>query len=129
MFNFPSLAAMINNEEESEDNKNSSKHVEHVEHGQGSTEKIDDAKSTSGSTGLESSVATLRVDSSVNEANSGSGHTTVVDEPQLSITTQNSTPEVMITPETPAALDNDGEEGKQLGSGWTGEVATREITQ
>jgi hypothetical protein len=128
MFNFPSLAAMINNEEESEDSKNSSKHVEHVEHGQGSSEKFEDAKSTTGSTGLESSVATLRVDSSVNEANTGTGHTTIV-EPQISTTIQNSTPEVMITPETPAAVDTDGEEGKQLGSGWTGEVATREITQ
>jgi len=126
MFNFPSLAAMISNEEESEDSKNSSKHVEQVGHG--STEKIEDAKSTTGSSGLESSIATLRLDSSVNEANTETRYTTVV-EPQISTTTQDATPEVMITPETPAAVENGGEEGKQLGSGWTGEIATREITQ
>lgn len=117
MFNFPSLAAMISIEEGTEDNKTGLGHVMHVEGEPSSSNKIDNATS---STGLESSIATLKVDSTGKQANENTKSTT----PLVSHST---TPEVMITPETPAAMHHDEEEGKQLG--WTQEVSRRGITQ
>ncbi|TVY85033.1 Protein sip5 [Lachnellula suecica] len=120
MLNFTSLAAMISSEEHSDENKNSSNHVEHVEHGQSSSEKTEEKSNT----GLESSIATLKVDSSVNTNNgSEQGRQTTL------LESQNTTPEVMVTPETPAALDHEEDGGKQLGSGWSEEVAARQVTQ
>lgn len=126
MFNFPSLAAMIS----SEDSKASANHVEHVEGGASSNEKAEEKSEEKSTTGLESSIATLRVDNSAQRENENSRRTTLLDS-QIATPAQTSTPQLTITPETPS-LDHGDADSKQLGSGsgWREEeVPAREITQ
>jgi hypothetical protein len=121
MFNFQSLAAMIGNEDNKEDREDAAKHIEYLSGGESS--KNNNAEGTS-HTGLEESVATLKVDNSngiESTANADSRQTTLL-EPHPT------TPEVTLTPETPAATSHADHDGKQLG--WTGtEQVAREITQ
>ncbi|TAQ90582.1 hypothetical protein B7494_g1113 [Chlorociboria aeruginascens] len=109
MFNFRSLAAMIGDEEDKAD---AARHVEHLSSGERSKQG---SQGEGSSTDLEESIATLKVDfkpigSSIQSA-STSRQATIVE-------SQNTTPEVMVTPETPAALTRSDEDGKQLGSDW-----------
>jgi len=117
MFNFRSLAAMIGDDDD--DKADAAKHIEHLSEGQGES-SLDQGEGTTSL--LEESVATLKVENSnPNPANVNQGRTTHL-EPQ------GTTPELMITPVTPAAMSNGEHDGKQLGTGWTAELA-REITQ
>jgi hypothetical protein len=120
MFNFQSLAAMIGHDEE--DKEDAANHIEHLEGGNGEGSR-NDSREENSSTGLEESIATLKVDGlklNGSSENEKSRQTTLL-EPQRM------TPEVMITPETPAATNHGEEDGKQLGVGWNG--VTQEITQ
>ncbi|KAE8453774.1 hypothetical protein EG329_009286 [Mollisiaceae sp. DMI_Dod_QoI] len=120
MFNFQSLAAMIG-EDGKEDQEDAAKHIEHLgECGQSSRNASRDE-----STEMDESVATLRVDNIKHHLANGEGGIAKQATPQ---DPQRTTPELMITPETPAASNHGDEDGKQLGAGWTAEVA-REITQ
>ena len=119
MFNFQSLAAMIGHDEE--DKEDAARHIEHLEGGNG--ESSGPIHETSSATGLEESVVTLRVNGpnlNGSPENNKTGQTTLL-EPQRT------TPEVMITPETPAAINHGEDDGKQLGAGWDG--VAQEITQ
>ncbi|TVY27371.1 Protein sip5 [Lachnellula hyalina] len=120
IFNFTSLAAMIS----SEDTKNSSTHIEHIESGPSSS---DNARENA-STGLESSIATLKVDNPAKEGTQEARQTTLLHS-QTATPVQTPTPEVMITPETPSGTHDD-DDGKQLGSGWrSDEVVSSVVTQ
>jgi len=125
MFNFRSLAAMIGDEEG--ENKDISRHIDHLEnYGSGGGESSKNGISEgSTNTPLEESVATLRVDVS------NTGATDPEERRQKTILEpQWSTPEVMVTPVTPAALSSRDDDGKQLGAAWSHErCGTREITQ
>lgn len=120
MFNFQSLAAMIG--EDDDDKADAAKHIEHLNGGESSTDRAEGTTSV-----LEESVATLKIENmptakeAAKEAEAD-GQTTLL-EPQRT------TPEVMVTPVTPAARHQDEHDGKQLGSGWSEEIAAREITQ
>jgi hypothetical protein len=123
MFNFQSLTAMINNEDEKADKD----HVEIADEG-GESSRQNSRENTSGTAldgmnGLEESIATLKVEDSQFKGNGDaeSRQTTLL-EPQRT------TPEVMLTPETPAAINHGDDDGKQLGSNWNRE-STTEITQ
>jgi hypothetical protein len=117
MFNFQSLAAMIGSEDE--DKADAAKHIEYLNGGIGESSSLRE-----GSTSLlEESVATLKIDKSKEEAReTDAGRQTTLLEPQRT------TPEVMVTPVTPAAMNNGEHDGKQRGAGWT-EDCGREITQ
>ena len=123
MFNFQSLTAMINNEDEKADKE----HVENADES-GESSRQNSRENTSatgldGMNGLEESIATLKVEDSHFKGNGDaeSRQTTLL-EPQRT------TPEVMLTPETPAAINHGDDDGKQLGSNWNRE-STTEITQ
>lgn len=119
MFNFRSLAEMIGSEDRNDDDKqDAAKHIEYLNGGEGEGSDIR-SQNEKESTALEESVATLKVNSS-SSVDASERQTTLL-EPQ------HTTPEVMLTPETPAAANDDGED-KQLGSGWSEQI-TREITQ
>jgi hypothetical protein len=122
MFNFRSLAAMIGDDEE--DKADAAKHIEHLNSGPAES-SIDKGEGTTSL--LEESVATLKVENSnpVKETaqEAAVGRQTTLLQPQPT------TPEVMVTPVTPAALNHGDHDGKQLGAGWTEEHAAREITQ
>jgi len=123
MFNFRSLAAMIGNEDDKEDREDAAKHIEHLKCG-GESSRDPSEEGTSHTTGLEESVATLKVDNSngiENTANSYNRQTTLL-EPHRT------TPEVTLTTETPAATSHSQDDGKQLGAGWAEQIG-REITQ
>ncbi|KUJ20351.1 uncharacterized protein LY89DRAFT_666037 [Mollisia scopiformis] len=122
MFNFQSLAAMIG-EDGKEDQEDAAKHIEHLgDGGQGSRHASQDEGT---STGMEESIATLKVDN-VNHY-MANGDSEIARQTTL-LEPQRTTPEVMITPVTPAATNHGDDDAKQLGSGWTGEVSA-EITQ
>ena len=122
MFNFQSLAAMIGSEDNKEDREDAAKHIEYLSGG-GESSRSNSAGGAS-HTGLQESVATLKVDNSngiESTAHADSRQTTLL-EPHRT------TPEVTLTPETPAASTHDDHDGKQLG--WTGtKQIAREITQ
>lgn len=122
MFNFQSLAAMIG-EDGKEDQEDAAKHVEYLgDAGQSSRHASQDEGI---SNGMEESVATLKVDNASHYLANGDGETarqTTLLESQIT------TPEVMLTPETPATENHGDDNAKQLGAGWTDEI-TREITQ
>lgn len=123
MFNFQSLAAMIGKDDK-EDKEDAAKHVEYLnghDNGQPSKPEIREDPS---STGLEESVATLKVDKSTIHEGMGNGEA----KQGTFLEPQRTTPEVMITPETPAAVSHGQDDAKQLGAGWS-EGVTREITQ
>ena len=118
LFNFQSLAAMIGHDEE--DKEDAAKHVEHLNGGEGSTDCEQGSIAL-----LEESIATLRVDDQTSGGKileSEANHHINLLEPQRI------TPELMITPVTPAATNHDEDDGKQLGAGWTEQVS-KEITQ
>jgi hypothetical protein len=123
MFNFQSLAAMIGAEDGDEDDKqDAAKHIEHLNGGKSSDRRFASDDET---LALAESMATIRV----NNSNSNNGPKSSQESgPTTLLESQHSTPEVKLTPETPAALDDRAEEDKQLGAGWTEQV-TREITQ
>lgn len=117
LFNFQSLAAMIGHDDE--DKEDAAKHIEHLNGGESSA-------SREGSTSLlEESIATLKVDDS--QTNGTTQESDANKQPTL-LEPQRTTPEVLITPVTPAATSQNEHDGKQLGTGWTEQVA-REITQ
>lgn len=123
MFNFQSLAAMIGSEDNKEDQEDAARHIEYLSGGGESSRHASEAGTLH--TSLEESVATLKVDNSdgiESTANADSRQTTLL-EPHRT------TPEVTLTPETPAAGNHDDHhDSKQLG--WTGtEQIAREITQ
>ncbi|TVY55330.1 Protein sip5 [Lachnellula cervina] len=123
IFNFTSLAAMISNE----DTKDSPA-VEHIEGGPSSSDKAKEEAKENASTGLESSIATLKVKTPVKEGTEETRQTTLL-QPQTATPVQTPTPEVMITPETPSATHDD-DDSKQLGSGWrSDEVRSSVVTQ
>ncbi|PBP27330.1 hypothetical protein BUE80_DR001645 [Diplocarpon rosae] len=113
LFNFQSLATMISADSK-EDKEDAAKHIEYLV-GEGSKQNIPEESRW---TKTEESVATLKDDCPTTTANN------IVETPDLE---QRSTPEVTITPETPAAINHDDDDGKQLGANWSS--ATREITQ
>jgi len=119
MFNFQSLAAMIG--EEDEDKADAAKHIEHLKGGEASSNTSRDGNSV---LGLEESVATLKID----ETRTVSGVDSDTQKPTTLMEPQSTTPEVMVTPVTPAATNTGEDNGKQLGAGFTEEFA-REITQ
>lgn len=130
MFNFSSLAAMIGVEED----KDMAKHIEHLNGDRLSPEAASSSTPPSGN--LEesiTSIATLKPEKS-STSDEANGHDAVNDSvepkrrPVTLLQPQLSTPEVMITPVTPAPVSGSDEESKQLGAGWAqaGEV---EITQ
>ncbi|KAH8665792.1 hypothetical protein BGZ60DRAFT_378185 [Tricladium varicosporioides] len=117
MYNFQSLTARIGKQANSSDDKeDAAKHIEHLGGGEGSAEKNEEKRNST----LEESIATLRVE---NSSASKDGRQTTLLQPQ------HSTPEVMLTPETPAAINSHEDEGKQLGSNWTEETRGGQITQ
>ncbi|KAF4635961.1 hypothetical protein G7Y89_g2131 [Cudoniella acicularis] len=123
MFNFQSLAAMIGNEDgDSDDKIDAAKHIEYLNGGESSAVKSQEENPVST---LEESVATLRVENPNTSSTSSKEDTrqTTLLQPQRT------TPEVMLTPETPAAVSHREDEGKQLGSNWSESTSTREITQ
>jgi hypothetical protein len=122
MFNFQSLAAMIGSEDNKEDREDAAKHIEYLSGG-GESSRSNSAGGAS-HTGLQESVATLKVDNSngIESTARADGRQTTLLEPHRT------TPEVTLTPETPAASTHDDHDGKQLG--WTGtKQIAREITQ
>lgn len=112
MFNFHSLVAMIG-KDENEDKEDVARHIEHL-----GGESFS-ANSNSTPANLEESVATLKVNKEQDKA-----QLEIPSEPAVKPT--QTTPELMITPETPAAMAHTDEESKQLGAGWNANV-TREI--
>ncbi|CAG8977892.1 hypothetical protein HYALB_00001769 [Hymenoscyphus albidus] len=120
MFNFRSLAEMIGSEDRNgEDKQDAAKHIEYLDGGIDGGERSDVKNPAEKESEPQESVATLKLNSP--DSAEENRQTTLL-EPQRT------TPEVMLTPETPAAMNGDDEEDKQLGSGWT-ENVTREITQ
>lgn len=101
MFNFRSLAAMIGQGDTKEDKEDAARHIEYLDGDESTTE-------------MDRSVATLRNDHSYMYHSAEESHTI-------------STPELTITPETPAAVNHGDDDGKQLGASWN-EVHTS-ITQ
>ncbi|KAK0104574.1 SNF1-interacting protein [Cadophora gregata] len=114
LFNFQSLATMIS-QDSKEDKEDAARHIEHLD-GETSRQNIN-AQNSAGT--LEESVATLKVNGSADT----NGDT--ISPAQLE--QERTTPEVMITPETPAARDHGDDDGKQLG--WSADSTAREITQ
>ncbi|RFU24265.1 hypothetical protein B7463_g12071, partial [Scytalidium lignicola] len=128
MFNFRSLAAMIGTEED----KDMAKHIEHLNGDPLSHDKSSSSTPPHDSDGnLEdsiASIATLKPEHS-NESNPGNNSRNGVANKSITLLErQYSTPEVMITPVTPAALTSADEDSKQIGAGW-GESGGVEITQ
>jgi hypothetical protein len=119
MFNFQSLAAMIGHDED--DKEDAAKHIEHL-NGESSTHGSQEDSSTSL---LEESIATLKVD---DRLSNGTAQESNTQKQSTLLEPQRTNPEVMITPVTPAANNQNEHDGKQLGTGWTEQVA-REITQ
>lgn len=119
LFNFRSLAARIGEAGE-KDREDAAKHIEYLD---GGSSTGNDHGEHSGAT-LEESVATLKVkDSRANTTSDGTNET----RPATLQKSQRTTPEVMITPETPGVNHGD-DDGKQLGAHWA-DASAREITQ
>jgi hypothetical protein len=118
MFNFRSLAAMIGDDDE--DKEDAAKHIEHLNGGEGSGSREECSTSL-----LTESIATLRVNEPLTNGNAQESEAR---EQTNLLEPQRTPPEVMITPVTPAANSQADHDGKQLGAGWTDQVA-REITQ
>ncbi|KAK6586301.1 hypothetical protein PZA11_001358 [Diplocarpon coronariae] len=100
LFNFQSLATMISSDSK-EDKEDAAKHIEYL-NGEGSKQSTTEENTWAQ---MEESVATLKVDCSTTAASN---------KVEASSHEQRSTPEVQITPETPAAANRDeDEDGKQ----------------
>lgn len=120
MFNFRSLAEMMGREEEKED---AAKHIEHlnsgnydIEDGQSSMiaenpfdDKFEDR--------MEQSVTTLKADGGDHDYDMEITPHANGDRAVLGTGSKLPTPELMVTPVTPAATESQEEESKQLGSG------------
>jgi hypothetical protein len=106
MFNFRSLAAMIGKEDGEGDKEDAARHIEHLEDcGEGSSSSREDTSIIT----LDESIATLKVN--------GAGSTLTTENALVNVLElERSTPEVTITPETPAAVSHGDEDGKQLGA-------------
>ncbi|KAH7403421.1 hypothetical protein BKA64DRAFT_641409 [Cadophora sp. MPI-SDFR-AT-0126] len=115
LFNFQSLATMISKDSK-EDKEDAARHIEHLE---GENSRQNNHAENSGAT-MEESVATLKVNGTAPNIN---GDTI---EP-VQLEQERTTPEVMITPETPAARNHGDDDGKQLG--WSADSTAQEITQ
>lgn len=114
MFNFQSLAAMIGKEDEANE-KDAARHIEHLKIGESSKHP---SRETTSVNGLEESVATLKVDENQ------------VPQTTIFLDPQRLTPEVTVTPETPAAINEIDNNSKQLGEDWSKDIVpAREITQ
>jgi len=115
LFNFQSLATMIS-QDSKEDKEDAARHIEHLDgetsgqntHAQNLIPK------------LEESVATLKVNGSTTNTNGDAINSAQLEQ-------ERTTPKVMITPETPAAMNHGDDDGKQLG--WSADSTAREITQ
>jgi len=112
---------MIGDDEE--DKADAAKHIEHLNGGFGES-SIDRGEGTTSL--LEESVATLKVENS--DPTKEAAQEAAVSRQTTLLEPQSTTPEVMVTPVTPAALNHGDHDGKQLGAGWTEEHA-REIVQ
>lgn len=126
MFNFRSLAEMMGREDEKENGGPMVEHSEGMTHllssatGRERGESSASAATTATSEGgMDESVATLKVDSpdeqeeehlSANGNKNGNGNT-------LGAAPKMTTPELMVTPVTPAAVTSKDEQSKQLGAG------------
>ena len=121
LFNFRSLAAMIGHDDE--DKEDAAKHIEYLGGGECSRGPEDREEGTTSI--LEESIATLKVDDK--QTNGTAQEPNENTRPAL-LEPQRTTPELMITPVTPAATSQNDHDGKQLGEGWSEQVA-REITQ
>lgn len=123
MFNFQSLAARIGDDDD-DDKADAARHIEHLNGGAGEgsgTNSQDEIP-----VGIEESIATLKADDSHGSADSS--QEAAVRRQTTLLQSNDSNPEVMITPVTPAATNHDDDDSKQLGAGWTEQV-TREILQ
>jgi hypothetical protein len=122
MFNFSSLAAMIGDDED--DKADATRHIEHLNGGLGESSGISARDDSTG--GLEESIATLKVGTS--QTPDTSSQDAAIQRQTTLLEPIGSTPEVMITPVTPAAMNHGDEDSKQLGAGWSKQV-TRAIVQ
>lgn len=120
MFNFQSLAAMIGDDDE--DKEDAAKHIEHLNGGESSADHAEGSTSL-----LAESIATLKVDDQLTNGAAAAAQASESKQQTL-LEPQRTTPEVMVTPVTPAADTQNEDAGKQLGANWTEQVA-REITQ
>ncbi|KAL3424219.1 hypothetical protein PVAG01_03500 [Phlyctema vagabunda] len=134
LFNFRSLAGMLGNEDP--DDKDVARHIEHLENGAGESSNpfasmVQPGHSRNSShtddlvgldLGLEASVSTLKSDKTVTQKE----NERLAPSQEYIPETHRTTPEVMITPVTPAAMSSEHEHGKQLGSSWS---HSAEITQ
>lgn len=127
MFNFQSLTAMI--DDENEKAANAAKHIEdaHATANVGeSSSSVTNPDTETPETGLEESMATIRlassdlasptVDDPFADTHALDGDSALL-EPQTLLEPQPNAPEVMVTPVTPAPLVGDEMAGKQLGAG------------
>jgi hypothetical protein len=120
MFNFRSLAEMMGREEEKED---AAKHIEHlnsgnydIEEGESSVVPENPFEDKYGDE-LEQSVTTLKADDGDYDASMGINSHPNGDGAFLGVRSKLPTPELMVTPVTPAATGSQEEESKQLGAG------------
>ncbi|RDW71758.1 hypothetical protein BP5796_07792 [Coleophoma crateriformis] len=140
LFNFRSLAGMLG--EEDPDDKDVARHIEHLGDEEGESSKVTPAtrngnrsRSSShvedlvgldlsaGAPGaLDASTSTIKSDTTLISPGMDIGNLCESEEQKRQATVlepQLGTPEVMITPETPAAMSKEHENAKQLGAGWS----------
>lgn len=120
MFNFRSLAEMMGREDEKED---AAKHIEHLSSGNHDIEEgetsviLENPLEDRLGDDLEQSVTTLKADDGYCEGNMEIAQHSSRDRAMLGVGSKLPTPELMVTPVTPAATGSQEEEGKQLGAG------------
>lgn len=121
MFNFQSLAAMIGKENGQRDKEDAARHIEYLaDCGEGSQHNSREGSSVPE---LDQSIGTLKIEglSPAPESEASTAiHSSLLER-------QATTPEVTVTPETPAAISHSDEDGKQLGDNWN--ETTTQITQ
>ncbi|KAM3077630.1 SNF1-interacting protein [Clarireedia jacksonii] len=123
MFNFRSLAAMIDHEDDNE----KADTANHIEHADGASSSAQGKQEEVHGENMDESIATLRAGEMPTISASNSSPTGLII-PASATTATIETPGVMITPETPAAMTREDEDGKQLGSNFKNETTT-EIMQ
>jgi len=124
MFNFRSLAAMIGHDEE--EKADAARHIEHLGGEIGETSEPSGLEQ-SGTTGLETSQLTIKVD----ELNNSTQSNQQADENRQTtlLGPQTTTPEVKLTAVTPGVENHGDDSSKQLGAGWTERQYDNEVTQ
>ncbi|ESZ97470.1 hypothetical protein SBOR_2159 [Sclerotinia borealis F-4128] len=123
MFNFHSLTARIENEDDNE-KRLSAVHVENVYENSGSRHG---SKDENASTDMDVSTATIRAADTVSRiqvVHHDRPIPTRLQMPDTNINTNIITPELMITPDTPAIMNPSDEDGKQLGSSFESKANT-----